>query len=348
VLWTNLIRVSVPSTALAMPLRRWLPGMLGLALIWGSSFLFIKVGVSALHPFWVAFGRVASGAAALLVVMTIQRARLPGTPAAWAHNAVVSVVGIAAPFTLFAYGEQRVSSTLAGIWNSVTPLVVLPLAVFAFRTERMTTRRTVGLALGLVGALVILGVWRGIGGSSLAGQLMCLAAACCYGVSIPYTKRFVAPLPHSGVVMSACQLIIASAVLAVAAPLVSGAAPEVSSLPWTVVGAVVVLGAVGTGLAFVINMRNIRLVGASTASMVTYIIPVFATVAGVVVLHEHLQWFQPIGALVVLVGVAVSQNAFRRRTVVVADPGLPGGPAIEPQAHTDPADGRTCSTCRQR
>jgi threonine/homoserine efflux transporter RhtA len=92
-------------------------------------------------------------------------------------------------------------------------------------------------------------------------------------------------------------------------------------------------------------MRNIRLVGASTASMVTYIIPVFATVAGVVVLHEHLQWFQPIGALVVLVGVAVSQNAFRRRTVVVADPGRP---PVEPHTDTDPADGRTCSTCPQR
>jgi drug/metabolite transporter (DMT)-like permease len=129
---------------------------------------------------------------------------------------------------------------------------------------------------------------------------------------------------------------------------VSGGLPEVNSLPWTVVGAVVVLGAIGTGLAFVINMRNIRLVGASTASMVTYIIPVFATVAGVVVLHEHLQWFQPVGALVVLIGVAVSQNAFRRPTAVVADPGLPDGAPIEPHADTDPADGRTCSTCRQR
>jgi len=77
--------------------------------------------------------------------------------------------------------------------------------------------------------------------------------------------------------------------------------------------AVLVLGAVGTGLAFVINLRNIRLVGASTASMVTYLIPVFATVIGVLVLHEQISWFQPVGALVVLLGVAVSQGVFSRR-----------------------------------
>jgi drug/metabolite transporter (DMT)-like permease len=109
--------------------------MIGLALIWGSSFLFIKLGVSALHPFYVTLGRVSCGAATLLVVLLVTGDRLPSELVVWAHNTVIAVVGIAAPFSLFAYGEQRVSSTLAGIWNSMTPLVVLPLAVFIFRTE---------------------------------------------------------------------------------------------------------------------------------------------------------------------------------------------------------------------
>src|SRR4051812_35138217 len=164
--------------------------MLGLAVIWGSSFLFIKVGVSELPPLYVALGRVASGAAVLLAVVLITRDRLPSTARVWAHNAVVGVVGVAAPFTLFGYGEQRIPSLLAGIWNSTTPLVVLPMAVVVFRIERMTVRRVVGLGLGFVGALVILGVWQGVGPTSLAGQLMCLAAACCYGISIPYTRKF--------------------------------------------------------------------------------------------------------------------------------------------------------------
>jgi drug/metabolite transporter (DMT)-like permease len=113
--------------------------------------------------------------------------------------------------------------------------------------------------------------------------------------------------------MSACQLTVASAVLAVVAPLVSRSVPDVTSLSWRVVAAVVALGAIGTGLAFVINMRNIRVVGASTASLVTYMIPVFATIIGVLVLGEHVQWFQPVGALVVLLGVAVSQGLLPRR-----------------------------------
>ncbi|MET0693932.1 MAG: DMT family transporter [Propionibacteriaceae bacterium] len=313
--------MSNPSALLSPPatvtVGRWLPGMLGLAAIWGSSFLFIKVGVSELHPLYVALGRVASGALALVIVLLVTRDRLPREPVVWAHNAVIAVIGIAMPFSLFAYGEQRISSMLAGIWNSMTPLVVLPLAVFLFRTEQLTRRRVLGLALGLAGALVILGVWRGVGGSSLAGQLMCLGAASCYGVTIPYTKKFIASRPGSGFSMSASQLLLASVVLAVAAPLTTQSVPDVTRLSGHVVAAVLALGALGTGLAFVINLRNIRLVGASTASMVTYLIPVFAVLIGVIVLHEHLQWFQPVGAAVVLVGVAVSQGVIGRRPAKV-------------------------------
>src|SRR5215212_7817429 len=142
-------------------LTRWLPGMLVLSAIWGSSFLFIKVGVSELHPLYVALGRVGSGAIALLLILLLTQSPLPRDLRVWGHNAVVAIVGVAVPFTLFGYGEQHVSSILAGIWNSITPLVVLPLAVIAFRTERMSVRRLVGLLLGLLGALMILGIWQG-------------------------------------------------------------------------------------------------------------------------------------------------------------------------------------------
>lgn len=304
---------SASSATAAVSTRQWLPGLLGLGMIWGSSFLLIKIGVSELPPAFVALGRVLSGAAVLVVLLVLTRQRLPSDATLWAHNAVVAVLGIAAPFTLFSYGETQISSVLAGIWNATTPLIVLPMAVAVFRTERLSTRRVLGLLLGLTGALIILGVWRGVGGASLSGQLMCLGAAACYGVAIPYTKKFIAPRPQSGAVMSACQLLIATAVLAVAAPVLSGTWPDLRTLSWPVIGSVVALGAVGTGLAFVINMRNLRLVGASTSSMVTYVVPVFATVLGVVVLHERLEWFQPLGALVVLIGVAVSQGLLSRR-----------------------------------
>ncbi|NES39624.1 DMT family transporter, partial [Micromonospora sp. PPF5-17] len=294
-------------------LRSWLPGFLALGVIWGSSFLFIKVGVTELHPLHLTLYRVATGAVTLLVVLAVLRDRLPREPRVWAHLLVVAAFGVAIPFTLFGFGEQRVESMLAGIWNATTPLIVLPLAVLVFRTERLTARRAVGLALGFAGVLVVLGVWEGVGGSHFTGQLMCLGAAACYGVAIPYQKKFIAGSAYSGLSLSAAQLLVATAQLAVVAPLVAGAPPVPTGLSPRVVASVLALGALGTGLAFVINLRNIRIAGASTASTVTYLIPVFAVLVGAVVLGERMNWHQPVGALIVLVGVAVAQGVLGRR-----------------------------------
>ncbi|NYF55841.1 drug/metabolite transporter (DMT)-like permease [Micromonospora purpureochromogenes] len=315
------------------PLRSWLPGFLALAAIWGASFLFIKVGIEELHPLHLTLYRVATGALTLLVVLAVLRDRLPREPRVWAHLVVVAAFGVALPFTLFGYGEQRVESMLAGIWNATTPLIVLPLAVLAFRTERLTARRAVGLGLGFLGVLVVLGVWEGVGGSHFTGQLMCFGAAACYGVAIPYQKKFIAGSAYSGLSLSAAQLLVATAQLAVVGPLLVGAPPLPTELSAPVVGSVVTLGALGTGLAFVINLRNIRVAGASTASTVTYLIPIFAVLIGAVVLDERLNWHQPVGALVVLLGVAVTQGLVGpRRPRAEAVTGVPAVPAAEPAA----------------
>ncbi|MEO3781003.1 DMT family transporter [Micromonospora sp. B11E3] len=305
-------------------LRSWLPGFVALAAIWGSSFLFIKVGVRELHPLHLTLYRVTAGALTLLVVLLALRDRLPREPRVWAHLFVVAALGVAVPFTLFGYGEQRVESMLAGIWNATTPLVVLPMAVLVFRTERLSTRRAVGLGLGFAGVLVVLGVWEGVAGSHFTGQLMCFGAATCYGVAVPYQKRFVAGSAHSGLSLSAAQLVLAAGQLAVVAPLVAGAPPAPTGLSVEVLASVLALGALGTGLAFVINMRNIRVAGASTAATVTYLIPVFAVLIGALALDERLNWHQPVGALVVLLGVAVTQGLLgRRRPASVSAPVVP-------------------------
>jgi drug/metabolite transporter (DMT)-like permease len=300
--------------------RAWLPGFLALAAIWGTSFLFIKVGVRELPPLWLTFGRVAAGALTLLVILALTRDRLPRDGRLWAHLIVVAALGVTLPFTFFGYGEQRVSSVLAGIWNAATPLVALPLAALVFRTELFTRRRAAGIAIGFAGVLVVLGVWRGVGGTELTGQLLCFAAAMCYAVAIPYQKKFVAGRAGSGVAIAAAQLLVALAQLAVAAPLIAGAPPRPAGLSADVVLSVLALGALGTGLAFVLNFRVIRLAGASTSASVTYLMPLVATVVGVTVLGEHLRWYQPVGALIVLAGVATSQGVFsRRRAAVPAD-----------------------------
>lgn len=286
----------------------WLPGFLALALIWGASFLFIKVGIRELHPMYVTLGRVSVGALTLLALLGATRDRLPRDLKLWGHLAVVAAVGVATPFTLFGYGEQRIPTLLAGIWNATTPLVVLPMAVLVFRTERMNSRRATGLALGFIGVLVVLGAWQGLSGGSFIGQLMCFGAAACYGVVIPYQKRFILGHDASGAALAAGQLVMATVQLAVIAPLVAGPPPAPWRLSPEVIASVLVLGAFGSGLSFVINLRNIKLVGASTASMVTYLIPVVAVLIGVLVLDERLTWYQPVGAAIVLAGVAISQT----------------------------------------
>jgi len=295
--------------------------MLALAAIWGCSFLFISVGVRELPPLYLALGRVIAGSVVLLTILIAKREPLPRDPWLWAHSFVVGAIGSAIPWTLFGYGEERIPSLLAGIWNGITPLVVLPIAVLIFRTEKFSAQRGIGLLIGFAGMLVVLGAWRVQGGANLAGQALCMLAAVSYGLAIPYQKRFLAGTTLSGTALSTSLLLCATVQLAVVAPLVTRQAPPA---PWTLspetVLSVLALGALGSGLAFVLNMRNIRLIGASRSSMVTYLMPIFSIVVGILVLHEHLTWYQPVGGLVVLLGVAVSQGllTLRRKPVVAA------------------------------
>jgi drug/metabolite transporter (DMT)-like permease len=322
---------------------RWVPSFVALSAIWGASFLFIKVGVEQLHPLYLTLFRVGTGALTLLVVLLVTRDRLPRDPRVWGHLTVIAAFANCLAFTLFGYGEQRISSVLAGIWNGTTPLATLLIAVLVFRAERFTAARVTGVLLGFAGLLVVLGVWQGIGGAALTGQLMCFGAAVCYGLAFPYMRKFISGRPESGVALSAAQLIAATAMLAVVSPLVAGAPTAVTALSGEVVASVLALGVLGTGLAFVLNLRVVRLAGATTASTVTYLIPLFATLVGVIVLGERLSWYQPAGAVLVLLGVAVSQGALRWRRprpavgdaapvapdcpVAPVAPVAPGGPA---------------------
>lgn len=283
----------------------WLPAFIALSAIWGSSFLFIKVADRALAPATVALVRVAIGAATLLCVLTVRRLSLPRVPRVWAHLAVVALIGNALPFTLIAYGETHISSVLAGIWNAATPLLTLLVALVILREERPTRSRLLGLAIGFAGVVCLLGPWSGLSGGALLGDLACLAAAALYAVAFPYTRRYLTPLGLPAPALAAGQLICASIELALLAPLLGG---QVGRISPAVIGSLLALGALGTGVAYVLSYGLIERAGATTASTVTYLIPVFATVLGILVLGEQLQWNEPVGAVIVLLGVAISQD----------------------------------------
>jgi drug/metabolite transporter (DMT)-like permease len=285
------------------PDRGWHAPFLALAAIWGASFLFIKVAIDDLPPVWVALVRCALGAAVLLGVLALRREPLPRERHVWGHLAVVALLGNALPFTLFAAGEQHISSVLAGLWNATTPLLTLVVVTVALPEERPTPARVAGLLVGFAGVVVVLGPWRGLGGGELAGQLLCLGATAGYALAFPYLRRTLSGRPESAVAMSAGQLLCATLLMTVAAPF--SAAP--TALHLDTVGAMVGLGALGTGLAYVLNFTVIRRAGATIATTVTYVIPLFSTALGIVVLGERPSWNQAAGAVLVLAGVACTQ-----------------------------------------
>ena len=192
------------------------------------------------------------------------------------------------------------------LYNATTPLATLVVAIAALPDERPTVERVAGLLLGVLGVVTVLGPWRGLGSNSLLGQLACLVAAASYGVAFNYVRRYVTPLRLDPLALTACQLTVALLMLAAVAPLGGGAV----HLTWRVTGSVVALGALGTGFAFVIYHGLIRDLGATSASMVTFVVPVVAVSLGALVLDEPVTWNLFAGAVVVVLGVALAEGRF--------------------------------------
>ena len=279
-----------------------------LSLIWGSSFLLIKVALEGLAPAQVVIGRVVAGATVLLGAMGVRRLPFPRSRALWGHLLVLAVFANVVPFSLFAWGETRIDSGLAGILNGATPLLTLVFAVALLPDERITRSRVAGFLLGFAGVVVIVGPWRpGALSGELAGQLACLGAAACYGVAFAYTRRFVSGSNQPLLVLAASQLAVATAVLAVLAPFIATDDVQLSA---RVVAAVLTLGVAGTGIAYLLYYALVRDEGATTTSMVTYLIPVVAFGLGVVVRDEPAHWYVFAGAAVVIAGVAVAEGRF--------------------------------------
>jgi drug/metabolite transporter (DMT)-like permease len=287
------------------PIPVWRAQFLALAVVWGSSFLWIKVLGKHWPPLDISLGRIALGAVFLLIVLAVRRTPLP-RGRVWRHLAVVAVLMNAAPFTLYAYGETKVSSVLAGLWNATTPLVTLLVLLTVMRDERPDRRNLAGLAVGLAGVGVLIAPWRGLGGNALIGDLECLGAAVCYGLGGPYTRRFLSGRSESGVALAAAQLSLATVMVAVFAPLAGTPTLALGAGPWV---ALVVLGVFGSGMAYVLMHAIVRAAGAGTFSTVTYLIPVVSTALGVIVLGEPLAWNEPVGAAVVLGAMAVSSRS---------------------------------------
>jgi drug/metabolite transporter (DMT)-like permease len=286
-----------------------------LASIWGCSFLFIKVALEGLSPPQVVLGRLAFGTAALLVVVAARHQRLPDDPRLWFHLAAFSVIGNVIPFLLFAWGEQHISSSRAGVLNATTPLCTLIAAILFLPQERPTPNRVAGLLVGFAGVVVVIGPWTDSGTGAVSGQLACLGAAALYGLGFAYTSRFLAWRGVAPGVLAATQLLTGTVLLLALTPLIGWPAPHLSL---RVVLSVATLGAMGTGIAYLIYHGLMRDTGATSTSLVTYLAPVVAVVLGVIVLGERVTWNLFAGALIVVTGVALVEGRLSALTRYVS------------------------------
>ncbi|MFF3334973.1 DMT family transporter [Streptomyces sp. NPDC002888] len=295
-----------------VPPRRTLDWRLrfgALSLIWGFSFLLIKVGTQAYAPFQVTLGRLVFGTAVLAAVLVAKRERLPRGARTWAHLTVAALLLNALPFSLFAYAELTIPSTLAGICNATSPLWGMALSLVALSEDRPTRLRVAGLGLGFLGVLTVLGAWQGFNGLDVTGTAMALLASLSYPIGWIYVRRTLAGSRESHLSLTGAQLLLAALQLAVVTPLFTTLP---TSFPVVPLLAVAALGALGTGLAVLLQYGLVSEVGPTTAQMVTYFTPVIATAAGVAILGESLSWSTPVGAVIVLAGAALTQARARR------------------------------------
>ncbi len=288
--------------------RPWLLAYIALGLVWGCSFLFIKFSLGAFTPFGVAFIRCALGALTLFLVLVATKQSYPREFVVWAHLLVVALCLNVIPGVLFAVAETRTTSILAGIINALTPLTSLFFIAVVFRDDPITSHQSLGLGIGMFGVLVVLGVWHGFGTNPWWAVVALLVAVILYGVSFPYTRRYVSPRKLPVASLAAAQLLLATVAL-IPTFLLDGLNGHALSTK-IVIGAVG-LGVFGSGFAYMWNLRIIANAGSSIASTVTYLTPVVAVVVGLIFLHERLAWYEPVGGLIVILGAAIGQGRIR-------------------------------------
>ena len=293
--------------------KSWLPAYLALGVVWGCSFIFIKLGLEFLTPFGVAFGRCALGAITLLIIVKIKKIKLPSDKSTWQKLWILSMLLNVIPGILFAYAEVHVTSVLAGIINATTPLATLIVMLIAFREEKLKVEQIIGLIIGAVGVMVVLGIWQGVGENQLTGVIALLIAVTCYGISFPYTVRNIIPLGLKPEAAATTQLIMAAITL-LPFYLFDGISRDYYR-PATFF-AMLALGILGSGVAYIWNFSIIAAAGSSIASSVTYLTPVVAIIVGWVFLGEALSWYEPVGALLVIIGAAISQGRFNRKVQI--------------------------------
>lgn len=287
--------------------------MLGvLSIFWGGSFLFVGIAVNDFQAFTIAFLRVIVGGGVLWMVLLVSRTALPKGRRIWTWFFVLGAINSAVPFFLMAWGQARVASGLASVLIATTPIFTVVFAHFATTDERMTVARLAGVVFGVLGVATLFGgdAMADIG-HDLFGQLAILAAAANYASASIFGRRFskhgVRPLAVATGQVSAAAVLLLPMVLWIDQPW-RAPAPELVS--WA---AVVSLGVISTGLAYLIYFRVLATAGATNLMLVNFLVPVTAIILGILVLGETLLRGQVIGMVLIAIGLALIDGRVLRR-----------------------------------
>ncbi len=290
-----------------------------LTIVWGSSYLFMRVGVEELPPAQLAFIRISIAAVCMNALMLITKRRYPRDLKTMGALLILGIVNTALPFTLLAWGEQTVESGMTGVLQSITPVFSVVLAHFMFADERITPMKIMGIALGFGGILVLtsrdLAAGGGLGGD-LSGEIAILVASLCYGIGGNFSRKLLRERESDTIVVAAVSTTAAAFVafgLMYTLPLLGERAPiAYTSLSGEMLQVVLMLGFVNTFIAYLMFYEVIARLGASRASMVTYVIPVVAVTLGAIFLDEVIDERLLVGASLIFAGLALVNGWLKR------------------------------------
>jgi drug/metabolite transporter (DMT)-like permease len=293
-----------------VPLRSLLQ-LFFLGCLWGSSYLFIKVAVEGMSPLMVVATRLFFGSLLLLTVIRVRGLQLPREQVMWAHLVFMAVVGIVIPWTLISWGTQHIDSGLAAVLNSTTPFFTILFVVVAFRVERLTVPRALGLVLGFTGVAILTGAdVTQIASASVQGQLAVLLSSIAYGLGFAYARRYVR---GDAIVLAGCQIGLAFVIMLPLALALGN--PAESEFTLARVGSVLALGLLTSGVAYIIYYRLIADIGATMASYATFLIPIVGLVLGWSLLGEIIGRQSILGVAFILIGLAVATMLHHPRPV---------------------------------
>jgi drug/metabolite transporter (DMT)-like permease len=289
------------------PFKHWAL-LLALTAMWGTAFMFIKLGVATVPPATLVACRLVIGAAILYATMRMHGLSLPPPGRGWLPFAVLAAVGNSVPFYLISWGQQFIDSALAGILMAVMPLTTMLLAHFFVAGERMRAGRALGFVTGFSGVLVLMGpaALAGLGGTAakVAAQAAVLGGALCYAANSVIARRVVAAdflVASTGVIIVASILAVPFALTIDRAWVVAPGAGSMAAIVW--------LGVGPTALATLLYFRLIAAAGPTFMSLVNYLSPLVAVLAGVLLLGEHPGAGALAGLTLILLGVAISRRA---------------------------------------